>query len=615
MRANALAILRLTGTLVAAAVLVTGCADSSWEGARHKNTVGSYHQFLRDHPSSHHAIEARERLAFLRVVNGPTLESFEEFQSVYPDSPLTLELRDVVEPLYFELARSSNAPQDYAAFLDRYPDGNLTAKARGNLIYVSNVRDSPTPVSLRQFVDAHPDSDFVNDAERTLALIELRRDTAIRTLGVRVDVAPNVTQASRVRRGFAAVVARNYREAGIDVKLIPAGEGPTEDMDAWMRVDYHEAPASGTFGGRTLLSHCRVRLYHRDLKEPVWDRKFDAPADHVLKGAYGRDKTVFGNSKYRFWDRFFVPVSTWAVSESRVNGLAWLEEVESVHLRHDRAAVLLERGGVDFVDVSNPLEPKVIDRYRRESDLTHWSGVRILDDRFTLIYGDDGAELLQKGELKIAQAARWDVSEIGPIRSVAAYDSRTVFLAGEKGLWALRLNQRPLMPHRLLDGDFVGVEARHPYVYVVRPDRVEVATAKHLLRHLTGTKLPLGSFRAQRVRVAGDSLFLFAKGHVAEVSLADPQNPRVVALLKAEDTGRLNDVATSNGRMYLLGNRGLQIAGPHAKWISDAIQVSASERMQLRGRFAFLVGGKTLEIIDLAPYHEDTAAAAPAPSS
>ena len=611
MRANALAILRLTGTLVAAAVLVTGCADSSWEGARHKNTVGSYHQFLRDHPSSHHAIEARERLAFLRVVNGPTLEAFEEFQSVYPDSPLTLELRDVVEPLYFELARSSNAPQDYAAFLDRYPDGNLTAKARGNLIYVSNVRDSPTPVSLRQFVDAHPDSDFVNDAERTLALIELRRDTAIRTLGVRVDVAPNVTQASRVRRGFAAVVARNYREAGVDVKLIPAGEGPTEDMDAWMRVDYHEAPASGTFGGRTLLSHCRVRLYHRDLKEPVWDRKFDAPADHVLKGAYGRDKTVFGNSKYRFWERFFVPVSTWAVSKAVVKSMSWHEEVRDIHVLGDRAAVLLERGGVDVVDVSSPVAPEITHRYRRESDLTHWAGVRLLDDRTMLIYGNDGAELLRIGDLGVEKFEHWDVSEIGAILSVAAYDSRTVFLAGSEGLFAIRMNQKPLMPHRLLDREVIGVAAKHPYVYVVRKDQVEVATAKHLLRHLTGTKLKLGKFRAKRVRVLGNSIYLFGSKHIVEVGLAaDPANPKVVALLKAEDLGPVSDLAADDGHLYLLGGRGLQVAAPKGKWISDSIQVGANRAIQMKGRFALLVGGKTLEVVDLAPYR--TVAAAPA---
>ena len=96
-----------------------------------------------------------------------------------------------------------------------------------------------------------------------------------------------------------------------------------------------------------MLSHCRVRLYHKNIEEPIWDLKFDAPADHILKGAYGRDKTVFGNSKYRFWEEFFVPVSTWAASQSRIKSLSWLEPVKNIHVRGDRAAVLLERGAAE----------------------------------------------------------------------------------------------------------------------------------------------------------------------------------------------------------------------------------------------------------------------------
>jgi hypothetical protein len=262
--------------------------------------------------------------------------------------------------------------------------------------------------------------------------------------------------------------------------------------------------------------------------------------------------------------------------------------------------------------VSSPHEAEIVERYRRESDLTRWDGVEILDDRYTLIYGDDGAELLRKTASNIARAARWDVGEVGEVRGVAAYDSRTVFLAGSKGLFALRMNQKPLMPHRLLDGEFVGVTAKHPYVWVVRPDRVESATAKHLLRHLTGSKLPLGRFRARRLKVDGDSMFLFGKSHIAEVSLADPQKPRVAALLDKEEIGRVADIALGNNRLYLLGDRGLQIAGRKAEWVEDSIQVEAIRAVRLSGRFAFLAGGRSLEILDLAPYQPETAAAAPA---
>ena len=127
------------------------------------------------------------------------------------------------------------------------------------------------------------------------------------------------------------------------------------------------------------------------------------------------------------------------------------------------------------------------------------------------------------------------------------------------------------------------------------------------------TLLILFVLRARRVKVSGDSLFLFGKSHIAEVSVADPQKPRVVALLDKKEIGRVSDVEIRANRLYLLGDRGLQIAGRKAEWVEDSIQVDAGRALQLSGRFAFAVGGRNLEIIDLAPYQTQTAAAAPAP--
>ena len=160
-----------------------------------------------------------------------------------------------------------------------------------------------------------------------------------------------------MRRGFAALVSRHYMEQGIEVEMMDGAKEPAPDVDAWMRVDYHEAPASGTFGGRTLLSHCRVRLYHKASTDPIWDRKFEAPADHVIQGAYGRDKTLFANSTYRFWNEFFVPVSTWAASRVRLHRQDHEEELAAIDVRGDRAALLYVRGGIDYLDVSSPVEP------------------------------------------------------------------------------------------------------------------------------------------------------------------------------------------------------------------------------------------------------------------
>ena len=91
-------------------VVALGCADTSWDGARSRNTVAAYHRYLRDNGGSRHAAEAKERIAYLRVQDNPTIEGFGKFVENYPQSKLLPELRTFVEHLFFEHARSMNTP-------------------------------------------------------------------------------------------------------------------------------------------------------------------------------------------------------------------------------------------------------------------------------------------------------------------------------------------------------------------------------------------------------------------------------------------------------------------------------------------------------------------------
>ena len=67
-----------------------------------------------------------------------------------------------------------------------------------------------------------------------------------------------------------------------------------------------------------------------------------------------------------------------------------VEEVSAIDLRGDRGIMLYQRGGMDFLDISTPLETEVIDRYRRERDLTRWKGVKLLSDKTVMSFGPDG---------------------------------------------------------------------------------------------------------------------------------------------------------------------------------------------------------------------------------
>lgn len=604
MRVSMTRIVRTAGAMALLATLGAGCAGNSWEVVRERDTVAAYNRFVRENPEASQVDNAYERIEFLRVRTAPSLERYHQFAGSFPRSEMLDELGRIMEPKFFEAARAANTSASYRDFMARYPTGELLAKARGNLSYVASVRNEPIEPVLGAFIDAHPESDFVEEARITLKLLEFRRATQISRLGVQVEVGPNVVQATRVRRGFASVVNNMYGQVGIEVIMMAPGEGLPAGVDGYVRVDYHEAPASGVFGG-TLLSSCRVRVYHNELEEPIWDRSFDAPADHILKGAYGRDRTVFANSKFRFWEKFFVPVPTWAVSSSRVYEKRYQEEVKALDVVGDRAALLLERGGVDLLDVSSPLKPVVIARYRRESDLAHWTGVNILDASHTLIYGPDGAELLVRTRLGVDRVGRWQLSEIGSVRGAASYDSNTALLATSQGLYAARLTRSPVAVHLLLDGDYVGVEVHDGYVYLVRPDRVEVAAPKHLLRHMTGARTSIGKhFGAKRSRLQDGRLFVFGKSEIAELSLANPARPSVISSLPVDKLGEIDDVAPWGNKLFVVGDRGLQVTSSSGQWVTDSIQVKADNRVHVAGRFAFLVGGNMLEVYDLTPYYE-----------
>lgn len=595
--------LRTAGAVALAAALFVSCADSSWEAVRKRDTVAAYNQFLRDHPNSAYADEARQRLEFRRIRTIPSIHGYENFMAQFPNSPLLPELKEFIEPKFFERARGINTPEAYREFLALYPSGEYYDRAFGNMVYVERVRGNASSTALERFMAEHPDSDFAVEARQTIELLDLKRRTNMARVSVRVDVAPNVLQPERVRRGFASVVHDAYSRAGIEVVLIQPG-APAPQTDGEIRIDYHEATASGLFGG-TLLSYCRVRVFHKDFEEPIWDRSFEAPADHMIKGAYGRDKTIFANSKFRFWETFFVPLSTWATASARVHEMEYFEEVKALDLRGDEAALLLERGGVDFINVSAAADPHVVARYRRQSDLSHWSGIMMIDDEYTMIYGGDGAELVRRTDLAPERVAHWDLAEIGAVRGAVSYDSETALMATSKGVYAVRLNQRPISAHRLLDGEYVGVEAQYPYIYVIAPDKVEVASPKHLLRHMTGRQMSLGQhFGARRSRLQDGTLFVFGKNEIAEVSLANPSRPQVLSSLPPSELGEINDVAYTGGNLFLLGDRGLQIANYTGAEVEDSIQVESSRRVAVKDRFAFVVGSRKLQVYDLSPYRK-----------
>jgi hypothetical protein len=204
---------------------------------------------------------------------------------------------------------------------------------------------------------------------------------------------------------------------------------------------------------------------------------------------------------------------------------------------------------------------------------------------------------------------RWELPEIGAIRAAGVYEQTALF-AGNRGIYAVRMSQRPLKPHRLLEGDYVGLEigaargdGSEAAIYLVTPTRVEVTAPQHLLRHMIRSRVALGQgFGAARARRVGDSLYVFGKNETVELSLAQPLRPEPKARIDASVLGSVNDLTALGGHLYSVGERGLQVAGPKGEVVTDAIQVGAKAAMTRKDHYVFLVGERALEVVDIGPF-------------
>jgi hypothetical protein len=216
---------------------------------------------------------------------------------------------------------------------------------------------------------------------------------------------------------------------------------------------------------------------------------------------------------------------------------------------------------------------------------------------------------------------RWELGEIGAIRAAEIYE-QTALIAGSRGVYAVRLGRDPLKPHRLLEGDYVGLEIGEPrgrneaQIYLVTPLRVEVTAPQHLLRHMIRSRVALGpNFGAYRTRRVENSLWVFGKNETVELSLAQPIRPEAKARFDNAVLGSVNDLVGINGNLFVVGERGLQVAGARGERVTDSVQQvgSVGNSISRKDSYLLLAGERALEVVDVGPFTGLTAAASPAP--
>ena len=99
-------------------------------------------------------------------------------------------------------------------------------------------------------------------------------------------------------------------------------------------------------------------------------------------------------------------------------------------------------------------------------------------------------------------------------------------------------------------------------------------------------------------------MFVFGRHDLVEVDLSDPMAPRVARLISSKGFGKIHDAVAMGGRLYIVGDHGLEVADREGTRIEDRIQITADRRVMPMGRFLVLGGGPVVEVLDVTPYLE-----------
>jgi hypothetical protein len=93
------------------------------------------------------------------------------------------------------------------------------------------------------------------------------------------------------------------------------------------------------------------------------------------------------------------------------------------------------------------------------------------------------------------------------------------------------------------------------------------------------------------------------------LDLSRPAAPRLLSRIDAVQTGALEDAVVLNGRVFLLGERGLQLVDRSGARVAQSADVRARARLDTMGRHVVLVGENRLQVVDTTPFLASPAAA------
>ena len=588
------------------------CAGTAWERARDEDTLAAYHRFLTDYQDSDHAAEARARQALVRLRSRPSAEGWDAFRAEFPDEALLAELRPSVAESVFARTRAIGTPEAYREFLEDFGDGEFGERARGNLEFLSAGGFPGRPDELAAFAERQPESDYAAEARRSAAAVDVRERSAIRTVGLVVEIAPGTPNPERLVRVFSERAAQRHAEAGI--ALVPlAGESDPRAASLPVRLVIRHQEESiradfsaerGTASG--ILATTRVRLTRAGVEAPIWDDAFEFRAIGAVRGP---DSVLFGPGAQGWWASFFVPVVSWQSSVAVRAKQSLGKPVASLAISGSRAIVLFTDGDLEMFDLGDPDRPAPIGAYRRKRDLSRWSGLHVSGERIVL-FGPDGIEIVELREGRFVPSLALDRGKVGTIVAVESI-GRELIAAGARGL--VRIDPQMGQREVLFERPVYGLARSGEHLLFTDGASLFVSTQALLRERRLEAELRLGrGFGPAALHVDEGQLIVIAQRGVAVIDISQPGQPRLASRIDATEAGALRDAARIGGRLFLLGERGLQLADPQGSRVVDAACVAARLQVAPAGRHLVMIGEKSLQVVDTTPFVVAPALAAPA---
>ena len=584
---------------------LTGCVNGAWKSALKEDSTAGYYRFIRDHEDSKYADEARERLEFHKLKRSPSMEGFAAFRKKYPNSELLSELQPSLEEPAFQIALAQGTPDAYRAFLSKFRRGAFAKRAKGNAVYVEAQGFGGDASRLQDFADGYPASDFAAEAKRTAEAVAARGRAPINQVGLVLRVDASTPESKRVRLALKDRITEMTEGMGVRVVEIPASVSaaqanrfPTARLEViHAEKQVGQETVAGQLARPAMLGVTRLVLMDKEGGEIIADRRFEVRVED--KAHVTGSSVLFSEAAKKYWDDFFVPVTSWRNDQSVRPEIAMQQKVADVEGVGDRAFVLYENGGFDVIGLADPVKPVELASYQRSERLKKWSGIRVVGDR-VVIFGEEGLEFVRFTSAGPLAEKTWDRGEVGRILSITQVKNQLV-IVGAKGMQILDLETGEI--RRAMRRAILSIGSTGDTLVFVDGESIYVSNLELLAQDRVIAQMRLGrTFGPKQVRVMDDTAIVTGPGGAVVIDVKNPAQPKALAKLASLKIGEIVDATRLRGRVFLLGQRGLQVMNPSLTAVEETIDVGDREVLSVMGRHLVTADRGGLRVVDATPW-------------